>query len=152
MNSERAEAGTQCKSSTKWNLLLFAWSDQQAFFEEMTFGIFIYWSKVKMLVKNTDSCLILTQMAPRSDLQVFKVVLTRRHTKEPGRLVQRADSLEKTQRLGTIEGRRKRGCQRIRWLEGIIDSGCESEQTQGDRRTGKPGVLQSTGSQSAGHD
>ena len=34
----------------------------------------------------------------------------------------RADSLEKTLMLGKIEGRRKRGQQRIRWLDGIIDS------------------------------
>ena len=34
----------------------------------------------------------------------------------------RADSLEKTLMLGKIEGRRRRGQQRIRWLDGIIDS------------------------------
>ena len=39
-----------------------------------------------------------------------------------GHLVQRADSVEKTLMLGKIEGRRKRGCQRIRWLDGITDS------------------------------
>ena len=37
-------------------------------------------------------------------------------------LIQRADSLEKTLMLGTIEGRRKRGQQRMRWLDGITDS------------------------------
>ena len=36
--------------------------------------------------------------------------------------MQRADSLEKTLMLGKIEGRRRRGRQRMRWLEGIIDS------------------------------
>ena len=39
-----------------------------------------------------------------------------------GRLIQRADSLEKTPTLGKIEGRRRRGRQRMRWLEGITDS------------------------------
>ena len=39
-----------------------------------------------------------------------------------GHLMQRADSLEKTLMLGKIEGRRKRGQQRMRWLEGITDS------------------------------
>ena len=39
-----------------------------------------------------------------------------------GHLMQRADSLEKTLMLGTIEGRRKRGWQKMRWLDGIIDS------------------------------
>ena len=37
-------------------------------------------------------------------------------------LMQRADSLEKTLMLGKIEGRRRRGKQRMRWLDGITDS------------------------------
>ena len=37
-------------------------------------------------------------------------------------LMQRADSLEKTLMLGKIEGRRRRGRQRMRWLDGIINS------------------------------
>ena len=39
-----------------------------------------------------------------------------------GHLMQRADSLEKTLMLGMIEGRRRRGQQRMRWLDGIPDS------------------------------
>ena len=39
-----------------------------------------------------------------------------------GHLMQRADSLEKTLMLGKIEGRSRRGQQRMRWLDGIIDS------------------------------
>ena len=39
-----------------------------------------------------------------------------------GHLMQRADSLEKTLMLGKIEGRRRTGRQRVRWLNGIIDS------------------------------
>ena len=39
-----------------------------------------------------------------------------------GHLLQRADSLEKTLMLGKIEGRRRRGLQRMRWLDGITDS------------------------------
>ena len=39
-----------------------------------------------------------------------------------GHLMRRADSLEKTLMLGKIEGRRRRGQQRMRWLDGIIDS------------------------------
>ena len=39
-----------------------------------------------------------------------------------GHLMQRADSLEKTLMLGKIEGKRRRGRQRIRWLDGITDS------------------------------
>ena len=39
-----------------------------------------------------------------------------------GHLMQRSDSLEKTLMLGKIEGRRRRGQERIRWLDGITDS------------------------------
>ena len=39
-----------------------------------------------------------------------------------GHLMQRADSLEKTLMLGKIEGRRRRGQQRMRWLDSITDS------------------------------
>ena len=39
-----------------------------------------------------------------------------------GHLMQRADSLEKTLMLGKIEGRRRRGRQRMRWLDGLTDS------------------------------
>ena len=39
-----------------------------------------------------------------------------------GHLMRRVDSLEKTLLLGGIEGRRKRGRQRMRWLNGIVDS------------------------------
>ena len=39
-----------------------------------------------------------------------------------GHLMQRADSFEKTLMLGKIEGRRRSGCQRMRWLDGITDS------------------------------
>ena len=39
-----------------------------------------------------------------------------------GNLMRRTDSLEKTLMLGNIEGRRRRGQQRMRWFDGIIDS------------------------------
>ena len=39
-----------------------------------------------------------------------------------GHLIGRADSLEKTLMLGKVEGRRRRGQQRMRWLDGITDS------------------------------
>ena len=52
-------------------------------------------------------------------VQVFIVCLT---LKSLPPLMQRADSLEKTLMLGMIEGRRRRGRRRIRWLDGITDS------------------------------
>ena len=48
-----------------------------------------------------------------------------------GHLMQRVDSLEKTLMLGKFEGRRRRGQQRMRWLDGITDSMDEFEQAPG---------------------
>ena len=68
-------------------------------------------------------------------------------------LMQRTDSLEKTLMLGKIEGRRRRGWQRIRWLDGIADSVDMGLSNSGSWWwTGKPGVLQSMESQGVGQD
>ena len=69
-----------------------------------------------------------------------------------GHLIRRGDSFEKTLMLGKIEGRRRRGQQRMRWLGGHhwLDGVWA---TSGSLWwTGKPDVLQSTGSQRVGHN
>ena len=70
-----------------------------------------------------------------------------------GHLMRRTDSFEKTLMLGKIEGRRRRGRQRMRWLDGITDS---TDMSLSELRElvmdGRPGVLQSEESQRAGHD
>jgi len=69
-----------------------------------------------------------------------------------GHLMQRVDSLEKTLIPGGIGGRRRRGWQRMRWLDGITDSMDIWVNSRSWWWTGRPGVLQFMGSQRVGHD
>ena len=70
-----------------------------------------------------------------------------------GHLMWRADSLEKSLMLGKIEGRRGRGWQRMRWLDGITDSMDMAWVDSGSWWwIGRPGVLRFMGSRRVGHD
>ena len=62
---------------------------------------------------------ILKEISPGYSLEGLMLKLKLQYF---GHLMQRADSLEKTLMLGKIEGRRRRGWQRMRWLDGITDS------------------------------
>ena len=72
-----------------------------------------------------------------------------------GHLMWRTDSFEKTLMLGKIEGGRRRGQQRTRWLDGrrrLIQWTWVWVNSRSWWRTGRPGVLQSMGLQRVGHD
>ena len=62
---------------------------------------------------------ILKEISPGCSLEGLMLKLKFQYF---GHLMRRADSLEKTLMLGKIEGRRRRGRQRMRWLDGITDS------------------------------
>ena len=93
---------------------------------------------------------ILKEISPECSLEGLMLKLKLQYY---GHLMQRADSFEKTLRLGKIEGERRRGRRRMRWLDGIADSmewvwvnyGCWWW-------TGRPGVLQSMESQRVRHN
>ena len=62
---------------------------------------------------------ILKEISPEYSLEGLMLKLKLQYF---GHLMRRADSFEKTLMLGKIEGRRRRGRQRVRWLDGITDS------------------------------
>ena len=87
---------------------------------------------------------ILKEISPGCSLEGLMLKLK---LQSSGHLIWRADSLEKTLKLGNIEGRRRRGRQRMRWLDGITDS---ADMSLGRLRklVTRPGMLQFMGLQS----
>ena len=92
---------------------------------------------------------ILKEISPKCSLEGLMLRLKLQYF---GHLMWRADSLEKTLMLGKIEGRRRRGWQRMRWMPSLtqwtwvwVDSGSWWS-------TGRPGVLQFMGLQRVGHN
>ena len=74
--------------------------------------------RVPWAVKRSNQS-ILKEISPEYSLEGLMLKLKLQYF---GHLMQRADSFEKTVMLGKIEGRRRKGRQRMRWLDGITDS------------------------------
>ena len=93
---------------------------------------------------------ILREISPGCSLEGLMLKLKLQYF---GHLMWRVDSLEKTLMLGGIGGRRRRGWQRMRWLDGITNSMDMSLVTSRSWWwTGRSGVLQFMGTQRVGHD
>ena len=93
---------------------------------------------------------ILKEISPGCSLEGLMLKLKLQYF---GHLMQRVDSLKKTLILGGIGGRRRRGRQRMRWLDGITDSIDMIWVNSGSWWwTGRPGVLRFMGLQRVGHD
>ena len=93
---------------------------------------------------------ILKEISPEYSLEGLMLKLKLQYF---GHLMQRSDSLEKTLTMGKTEGRRRMGQQRMKWLDRITHSNVMSFSKLWEWWwTGKPGVLQSSGSQRVGHN
>ena len=96
---------------------------------------------------------ILKEISPEYSLEGLMLKLKLQYF---GHLMGRADSLEKTLMLGKIEGRRRRGPQRVRWLDGVQWTPTQWTWVWVNSRswwwTGRPGVLWFMGSQRVRHD
>ena len=84
-----------------------------------------------LILKNTNTCTNTQNYAERSNQSILKKIspeysleglMLKLKLQYFGHLMQRIDSVEETLMLGKIEGRRRRGRQRMRWLDGITDA------------------------------
>ena len=98
-----------------------SWTTKKA--EHQRIDAFELWGWRRLLgvpwTARRSSQSILKEISPEYSLEGLMLKLKLQYC---GHLMQRTDSLEKTLMLGKIEGRRRRGPQRMRWLNGITDS------------------------------
>ena len=104
---------------------------------------------VPRTARRSNQC-ILKEISPGCSLEGLMLKLQLQYF---GHLMWRADSFEKTLMFGKTEGRRRRGWQRMRWLDGITDTmDMSSVNCWSWWWTGRPGVLQFMATERLGHD
>ena len=125
-----------------------SWTKKKA--EHQRIGGFQLWCWRRLLrvhwTARRSNKSILKAISPEYSLEGLMLKLNFQYS---GHLRQRPDSFEKTLILGKIEGKRRSGQQRMRWLDGITDS---MDSSGSWWWTGRPGVLQSMRLQRVGHD
>ena len=98
-----------------------SWTVKKA--EHRRIDVFELWCWRRLLrvpwTARTSNQSILREISPEYSLEGLMLKLKLQYF---GHLMQRTDSLEKTPMLGKIEGRRRRGWQKMRWLDGITDA------------------------------
>ena len=105
---------------------------------------------LRVLWTRRSNLSVLKEISPEYSLEGLMLKLKLQYFDH---LMRRADSFKKTLMLGKIEGRKRRGRQRMSWLDGITNSWTWIWVNSGSCWwTGRPGVLQSMGSQRVGHD
>ena len=98
-----------------------SWTIKKAEHQRIDASELWYWRRLLRVpwIARQSNQSILKEISPECSLVGLMLKLQLQYF---GHLMQRADSLEKTLMLGKIEGRRRRGRQRMRWLDGITDS------------------------------
>ena len=107
--------------STELNMLCESWTVKKA--EHQRIDVFELWFRRRLLrvpwTARRSNQSILQEISPECSLEGLMLKLKLQYF---GHLMRSVDSLEKTLMLGGIRGRRRRGWQRMRWLDGITDS------------------------------